>query len=840
MAKRLVATVAASDRHGSASSLTNTTVGPDVPVCCSASAVDGVDTATSIAIDACVTAVSPPTLETTSTDAESHDTPRSCVTWSYLCPLCGTAELVDPVDLHAPVERCLSPPLASCSTDEPLHCLACRVCAEQWHTATRALCCDGAALSSESAVQCPLCGTSCRDKVSAPLCLCGGGATGPLDADAVRNCYTGPSSTLCGAPCSSSKRGRSRGERPSHLFCGVCEAAKATCVCVQCDFGMCEECHSATHTKGGFRQHEVVSVEQARRRLQVKCSEHPGMALDLYCETCAMCVCVTCCFGGAHRGHEVHPLASVAARTSADLALRSTELGSVRRSADEACAELESLWPAYESTVRDVRADIELCFSTLRRLLQEREDALLHRLGDAVTEVGRRSTAMRNAAAAVSTLLGSAEERVRRLPDSVDAVTLMRVGRAAQDQLERISGISERVVAEATAAVEGWRHRLGSDDPNGCGMASFVLLDAATPNAAALKQYQGVLAGLGQLDTIAELPVATAAGASCTATATEPTVDSGEDGDDGSRHRWGGAVEPESLLTVDEVGDVVGVGRDADSDTRRAAAAADTDEGEEGRLVRPSHMASSAAPLPRRLIPATPSLEVSVATRETEDHAGVRSGSSVPSMHTPSLTVPAQPRHHGTARVGGYAPLRSYELNVGRPDKSLVPPPSSSLLPLWAAQATRTRSVSLTPREADYTGPVCDGGVQGRYGPDDAVAGRSVRDTVPFRVSLPPRRLCTSEHASEERHVICGDGDLPPRRAAKIYPEDVYEASLLRRTSMARRQHQQQHQQQQQSADLEERPAGERAETTLDFRASVPRSGRAEPQRRTTGLQLEL
>ncbi|KPI88265.1 hypothetical protein ABL78_2627 [Leptomonas seymouri] len=436
--------------------------------------------------------------------------------WPFLCPFCCSAKLTDPVALHAPVE-------AHAVSGSTAHCLGCRTCAERWHGATRVWDesaspspdGDGCVHSSRTSlsspcVTCPLCdcavptatvdsfvslnASAQRDQKSAIL----------RHPEMIRNCYTGlvPLSKKSG---DTAVKGFQSTTSAAALYCGVCEEQKATRMCVQCDFGLCDACHDATHSKGKFKLHEMVALDQARRRDQLKCREHAGMLLDLYCETCATCVCVTCCFGGAHRGHEVFTLADIAQRTAAVLKEEAQELSTPREMAAAARTELAALWPLYKSKVSAVEGDIQRCFSRLRGVLQEREDALLKALGTASADVERRSTRLLSAAGALADLLDDASGRLESFHEAVNPATLMRVAQRLREQLAWTLRAASQLAEEAAAAVDGWKYQLGEEGVNGCRMASFDMLNAQIPNEKGILQYQQVLADLGRLEVSADL-----------------------------------------------------------------------------------------------------------------------------------------------------------------------------------------------------------------------------------------------------------------------------------------------------------------------------------------------
>ncbi|KAG5489296.1 hypothetical protein GH5_00162 [Leishmania sp. Ghana 2012 LV757] len=802
--------------------------------------------------------------EVISTKASPEEAPGAPLSWPFLCPLCSAVELVDPVHLHAPVRDTVSPcSLHSEPVDEAFHCLACRVCVEHWLSAARAVkenkveATDGAGVTNGTAtavtylpssaaasscvplLACPLCSAACDAAILSRLDSIGSAAAA-LNAHVVRNICTGSQYPLSNTTIGDTVGSPSAPTALASSFCSVCEEERATCACVQCDFGMCDACHKATHTKGGFRQHEVMGLEQARRRGHLRCTEHAGMALDLFCDTCSTCVCVTCCFGGAHRGHDVSPLADVVARTAAALTQRAAELTALQRDADATHTRFAALWPAYETKVDSVRTEIQQCFASLRQVLHEREDALLAQLNEVSSEVGSRSSELRNAMNAVSHLLGGSGECLRSLPGSVSPATLMRVFDTVQRQQEWVSRVSARVLKEATAFAEGWCYNMGSDGANGCRMASFVLLNATTPNDDGLRQYECVLSDLGRLDASADVQLRVAERPSMTSLEMgEGRGERVEEKDEPSR--WGGIAD-DFTVSSNELrnGTPVDCGREGYS---TSGVVAIVEEGKEEELARPSHIVTATPPLPPPAAPSK-SREVSVASRDVELCASRQRSMSASAVQ--SQFRPPRVSSFTAAQQSTYWSLRTYELNVGFSGKGASAVTSSSAAATNAAGTARlhgaTSRWSDSKQERREVGG--RGDFVGKLGlvrcrtVECAEEARGVRETMPFWVSLSPRRIESYDRTEDNGRSTRQEDDQMPWRAFKLQRHssvtgDIRSAvtSLPRHGSSSRLQY---------LTELELRKPDEIALAAHDSSVSATKLLRAESQRRTAGLQLEF
>lgn len=727
------------------------------------------------------------------------------MTWPFMCPLCCAGELAEPVELHAPEAPATTPASGF------RHCLACRACAEHFFAAARVVPnglsggshggdagegCDGAG----QCLACPLCAASLAVDAASSTPATRPVLTSLLETLVVRNAYTGTQ-----PPTPSSTASTSAPPSAPACRCAVCEESVATSVCLQCDFGLCDACRRATHTRGGFKQHEVVTLEQARRRDHRKCSTHAGMALDLFCETCASCVCVTCCFGGAHRGHEVFPLAEVAARRAAALAERSTELESLERAAEAARVQLTSLAPAYEATVRGVRDDIQRCFADLRTLLQQREEDLLTQLHNAASAVAERAALLTTAVSAAGALVRDTSARLREMPSRVSAATLLRIAAVVAQQQEWVARTSTLVVDAATAAADSWTYQMGSDGANGCRMATFVLLNAETPNAEGLRQYRRVLADLGRLDLVTDLHMPLAGRPS---TASQSSVDSGNNNGD--------VLEAEDAAPDWDDTPADSAGHDPTSamaqGTATGACSPATDLVEEEMiLVRHSHVDSTAPPSPTRCAP----------------HL---CGTSATSQAAPS----ASPRLAECERLS--PPLGGVSRSNSLRGTSRACEPHAGL----GIVETASLSVAATPGTG-YWGP---GTVASRWraAHDESgglgvgrglMAARLARDTMPFRVSLPPRRAGSEDGDYCEALLPWRAPKLRHGSSAQESRAEYPTASLPRRASVTRLAHP--------TAELDLRKPGASAGAGLGVPGvAAGRLTRAGSQRRTTGLHLEL
>jgi len=92
--------------------------------------------------------------------------------------------------------------------------------------------------------------------------------------------------------------------------CGFCEEQLATRRCIQCDGVLCDACSISSHSKGFFKSHQIVDLEDAPAggdtdlASKMVCDVHTQEKLSFYCLDCRMPVCSHCLILGEHKGHQ--------------------------------------------------------------------------------------------------------------------------------------------------------------------------------------------------------------------------------------------------------------------------------------------------------------------------------------------------------------------------------------------------------------------------------------------------------------------------------------------------------------------------------------------------------
>ncbi|KAL6743673.1 hypothetical protein Aduo_016690 [Ancylostoma duodenale] len=100
--------------------------------------------------------------------------------------------------------------------------------------------------------------------------------------------------------------------------CQLCEEniRPATVFCEQCDIFYCQSCQVALHPqRGPLAKHTLVNAAQRRttptRTIKdLRCSQHKGEALTMFCLVCKTAVCCLCLQEVKHSSHDVQALSA--------------------------------------------------------------------------------------------------------------------------------------------------------------------------------------------------------------------------------------------------------------------------------------------------------------------------------------------------------------------------------------------------------------------------------------------------------------------------------------------------------------------------------------------------
>lgn len=178
----------------------------------------------------------------------------------------------------------------------------------------------------------------------------------------------------------------------TNLLCDLCPSdILAVSRCTECAISLCEDCGENHQQERNYSQHEVLSLEDARRRgitrvrRQVMCGTHPERELSIFCSTCCQVICKEC-IPESHRTHAVDQ-ASRAAKlhmTNMKMLLDKARIMSDKTSIT--ATKLQASTKRVESQCNQIQSEIERFIQSYILAVEEHRAKLQHQVEKAKEE----------------------------------------------------------------------------------------------------------------------------------------------------------------------------------------------------------------------------------------------------------------------------------------------------------------------------------------------------------------------------------------------------------------------------------------------------------------------
>ncbi|MEE6506107.1 hypothetical protein FKM82_007515 [Ascaphus truei] len=156
-------------------------------------------------------------------------------------------------------------------------------------------------------------------------------------------------------------------QEETRIFCTYCvtSSVPAAKICLQCEVSMCD-----IHLKRHNKVVEHVLTEPTTSLKNRKCPVHKEI-LKYYCTEDAVCICVSCCLVGEHRGHQVESLNEASEKKKEKLRHVLEKLTSVREETEKRAQSLQGqkrqvqdkaagVTDRVTALIRDIRAQLEV------------------------------------------------------------------------------------------------------------------------------------------------------------------------------------------------------------------------------------------------------------------------------------------------------------------------------------------------------------------------------------------------------------------------------------------------------------------------------------------------
>ncbi|XP_073492178.1 E3 ubiquitin-protein ligase TRIM39-like [Aquarana catesbeiana] len=174
-------------------------------------------------------------------------------------------------------------------------------------------------------------------------------------------------------------------EEKSEILCTYCVdfPAGAVKTCLQCETSMCDR-HLTAHNKTV----DHVLIEPTSSFSSKKCSIHKDL-LKFYCSEDAVCLCVSCCLVGKHKGHQVELLEESLAKKKEKLTNVFEKLTTKRETIEQKILNLQDGKRKAQEKADDEKKRVTVLFEDIRRQLKVEEQRVLREIYRQVEEASQ-------------------------------------------------------------------------------------------------------------------------------------------------------------------------------------------------------------------------------------------------------------------------------------------------------------------------------------------------------------------------------------------------------------------------------------------------------------------
>uniref|UniRef100_A0A7I4YZJ8 E3 ubiquitin-protein ligase TRIM9 n=1 Tax=Haemonchus contortus TaxID=6289 RepID=A0A7I4YZJ8_HAECO len=172
--------------------------------------------------------------------------------------------------------------------------------------------------------------------------------------------------------------------------CQLCEenVRPASVFCEQCDIFYCTPCQLALHPqRGPLAKHTLTNASQRRstptRTIKdVRCSQHKGETLSMFCHVCKTAVCCLCLQEVKHASHDVQALSATCKAQKAELSTTLQQLSEKARTATEEIGRLKQMHDNLNNTCNDFKSNLCIQVDALIEQLQMRKEQLMRHVDE--------------------------------------------------------------------------------------------------------------------------------------------------------------------------------------------------------------------------------------------------------------------------------------------------------------------------------------------------------------------------------------------------------------------------------------------------------------------------
>ncbi|XP_068902876.1 E3 ubiquitin-protein ligase TRIM45 isoform X2 [Tenebrio molitor] len=178
----------------------------------------------------------------------------------------------------------------------------------------------------------------------------------------------------------------------THLLCDVCTSdVSATARCMDCAISFCDRCEELHLRQKSAAGHEVLSLEEARRkgitkvRRQIMCVQHPELELCLFCSSCYQVICRDC-VSASHKGHTCEPVSRAVKAHLTDLRLAADRAKSLAEQSALAANRLHATSKQLEARCAKIQAEVEDFIDKYIRSVEDHRKRLIDQVNQTRNE----------------------------------------------------------------------------------------------------------------------------------------------------------------------------------------------------------------------------------------------------------------------------------------------------------------------------------------------------------------------------------------------------------------------------------------------------------------------
>ena len=238
---------------------------------------------------------------------------------------------------------------------------------------------------------------------------------------------------------------------PQKVQCEKCTitARNATNFCRDCGEFICEKCTEMHREWKELSKHEVVSMEQIQsnmkqlvppKKVTLYCSQHEGMKLDLYCETCGELICLHCTVNKHCRPkHKYGLVGDTFERHKAEI---TTSLEPVEKQlgvVGKALEQFDLRWQELDELEVAMEDDIGQQIRQLQELLEARKAELVGQMKQHIQTKRKNLAAQKDEVETVQTQLVSCLSFVRESLRTGSQGEVMKMKKAVVKQIKEMT-----------------------------------------------------------------------------------------------------------------------------------------------------------------------------------------------------------------------------------------------------------------------------------------------------------------------------------------------------------------------------------------------------------------